>query len=114
MITKQDFNLAGQRVLSDLSSGLPKMMSYKSSIQRAVLNRLTNKEMEDIRDSRINQEVIDKLCNLAKGEWRNSGDAFSLYCAAMAVGTIVKEYEWGTQYVAGEGLWEIANRIQTK
>ena len=30
----------------------------------------------------------------------------------MAVATIIKEYDWGIQYLFGDGLWDIANRIQ--
>lgn len=112
MITKQEFDLAAREVLSDFGSVLPKMVSYKSYIQREVLNQATRKEMEDVRDSRINQGMIDKLCRIAKNEWLLSGDAKSLYCAAMAVATIIKEYDWGTQYLVGNGLYEMATRIQ--
>ncbi len=112
MITKQDFDIAAKMVVSNFSSALPKMIVYKNSIQRAVVAIATHKELEDIRDCKINHGLIDKLCRLAKGEWQTSGDALSLYCAAMAVATIVKEYDWGTRYLMGDGLWEIADRIQ--
>ncbi len=112
MITKQEFDLAARQVMSDLSSILPKMISYKSYIQREILNQASQRELEDVRDSRINQGMIDKLCRIAKNEWRLSGDSKSLYCAAMAVATIVKEYDWGSQYIIGDGLYEIATRIQ--
>lgn len=112
MITKQEFDLAAKSVVSNFSSVLPKMISYKSNIQKAILNIASYQELEDVRDSHINQGMIDKLCNLAKSEWLLSGDSQSLYCAAMAVATIVKEYDWGTQYLVGNGLWEMAQRIQ--
>ncbi len=112
MVTKQDFNKAAQTVLADFSNALPKMISYKSYIQRKILNHATRQELEDVRDCRINQGMIEKLCRLAQQEWSYSGDEVSLYCAAMAVATIIKEYEWGTHYLIGEGLWNIANRIQ--
>ena len=112
MITKQEFDLAAKQVLSDLSSVLPQMISYKSYIQREILNQATQREMEDVRDSRINQGLIDKLCRIAKNEWRISGDSKSLYCIAMAVATIIKEYDWGTHYLVGTGLYELATRIQ--
>ena len=112
MITKQEFDLAAKQVLTDFSSVLPKMISYKSYIQREVLNIASQRELEDVRDSRINQGLIDKLCRLAKHEWQLSGDLKSLYCAAMAVATIIKEYDWGTQYLVGNGLFEMATRIQ--
>ena len=40
-----------------------------------------------------------------------ANDTQSAYCAAMAVGTIIKEYEWGTQYLTPDGLYELATRI---
>lgn len=113
MINKQEFDLVSQSAPSNLMAFLPKMISYKSYIQKAVLNMASRQELEDVRDSRINQGMIDKLCKLAKKEWLLSGDSQSLYCAAMAVATIVKEYDWGTQYLVGNGLWEMAQRIQT-
>ena len=112
MITKQEFDLAAKSVVSNMASVLPKMISYKSYIQKAVLDVATRQEFEDVRDSRINQGLIDKLCKLAKNEWLLSADVQSLYCAAMAVATIIKEYDWGTQYLCGNGLWEMAQRIQ--
>ena len=112
MITKQEFDLAAKSVASNFSSVLPKMISYKSYIQKAVIDISSRQELEDVRYSRINQGMIDKLCKLAKNEWLLSGDAQSLYCAAMSVATIVKEYGWGTQYLVGDGLYEIAKRIQ--
>lgn len=112
MVNKQDFDLAAKSSASNLMAVLPKMISYKSYIQKAVLDIATHREIEDVRDCRINQGMIDKLCRLAKKEWMLSGDAQSLYCASMAVATIVKEYDWGTRYLVGDGLWEMAQRIQ--
>lgn len=111
-LTKQEFDFAAKTVVSNFAVALPKMISYKSYIQRAILDIATNRELEDVRDCRINQGMIDKLCRLAKNEWMLSSDAQSLYCSAMAVATIIKEYDWGTQYLIGDGLWEIAQRIQ--
>lgn len=111
-ISKQEFDVAAKSVVSHISAVLPKMIGYKNYIQRSVLNIASPQELADVRDSRINQRMIDKLCKLAKNEWMSNSDAQSLYCAAMAVATIVKEYEWGTQYLIGDGLWEMAQRIQ--
>lgn len=112
MISKQEFNLAAKSVKNNFAAMLPKMISYKTYIQQSILNLATNAEMEDVRDGRINQNMIDKLCKLAKREWLLSRDADSLYCVAISVATIIKEYDWGTQYLIGDGLWEIAQRIQ--
>ena len=111
MVTKQEFDLASKSATSNLMAFLPKMISYKSYIQKAVLDIASRQELQDVHDSRINQGMIDKLCKLAKNVWLLSGDAQSLYCAAMSVATIVKEYGWGTQYLVGDGLYEIAKRI---
>ncbi len=112
MVTKQDFNTAVKKIATNLASALPMIIGYKNYIQRAVIDIASRKELEDVRDCKINQGMIDKLCRLAKGEWEKSGDAQSLYCAAMAVATIVKEYDWGSRYLIGDGLLEIADRIQ--
>lgn len=112
MITKQEFDYAAKKVASNTSAYLPKMISYKSYVQRAVLNIATPKKLADVRDGHINQNLIDKLCMIAKREWLLSRDADSLYCIVIAVGTIVKEYDWGTIYVSGNGPWELSQRIQ--
>lgn len=112
MITKNDFDQIAKSVMTNIAKVLPKMISYKNYIQNAILDVATSQELEDVRDCRINQGMIDKLCRLAKNEWMLSADAQSLYCSAMAVATIIKEYDWGTQYLIGDGLWQIAQRIQ--
>lgn len=112
MITKQEFDFAAKSVLTNFTAVFPKMISYKGFIQSQVLGIATRQELEDVRDCRINQGMIDKLCKLANSQWQTAGDATSLYCAAMAVATIVKEYDWGTQYLFGDGMWTIAQRIQ--
>lgn len=112
MITKHEFDVAAKNVASNFGAFLPQMVGYKNYVQRAVLNVATQKELLDVRDCRINQGLIDKLCTIAKREWLLSRDAESLYCSAIAVGTIIKEYDWGTRYVTGEGPWEIGQRIQ--
>ncbi len=112
MITKQEFDSAAKLVVTHFAAVLPKMISYKSYVQRAVIGIASSQEINDVRDCRINQGMIDKLCKLAKEVWMQSPDATSLYCAAMAVATIVKEYDWGTMYLVGDGLWEMAQRIQ--
>ena len=107
-----EFENAAKRVGNNFMAVLPKMINYKSIIQREVLEIATRKEMEDVRDCRVNQSMVDKLARLAKRQWARSGDAQSRYCAAMAVATIVKEYDWGTYYLVGDGMWEMACRIQ--
>jgi predicted XRE-type DNA-binding protein len=111
MITKQEFNQAAEQVRKSLVIAMPKMITYKSYVQRAVLNEVTQQELEDVRDCRINQGMIDKLTRIAASQWRTERSAFNLYCAAMAVATIVKEYDWGIQYLTSDGLYQMAERI---
>lgn len=111
MITRQEFENAAEAVRSNIMGALPKMVNYKKYVQEKVIDMATRQELEDVRDCRINQGMIDKLAMLAKQAMLSSRDAHSFYCAAMAVGTIVKEYEWGTQYLTPDGLFELATRI---
>lgn len=113
MITNRDFALATVWVANNFSTALPVMVTYKNRVQTGIIDLATPGELDDVRHGRINQAMIDKLCRLAKDEWATSADATALYCAAMAVATIVKEYGWGLHYLMGNGLWEMANRIQT-
>ena len=111
MITRQDFDKEANAVRINFIAALPKMINYKKFVQVKVLDIATRKELEDVRDCRINQRMIDKLVKLCKTAMGGARDAQSAYCAAMAVGTIIKEYEWGTQYLTPDGLYELATRI---
>lgn len=108
MLTKEEFEKVTKM---DVSITLPTMIEYKNYIQRAVLFVTTKQELEDIRDCRTNQGLIDKLVCIANQKWLSSGDTVSLFCAAMAVGTILKEYEWGLQWLIGDGLYNLALQI---
>ena len=112
MITKQEFKLVAKSVMTNLAVVLPQMINYKSYIQKEVIEIASRQELDDVRDSHLNQSMINKLCKLAKNKWLLSGDVQSLYCAAMAVATIIKEYDWGTQYLVEDGMWVIAQQIQ--
>lgn len=113
MITKQEFENGANEVRNNFFASLPKMIAYKSKVQKEVLDIATQQEMLDVAACRINEGMIDKLTMLAYDEWIKDGDVKSLFCAAMAVATIIKEYDWGVYYLTGEGLYEMANRIQT-
>ena len=90
---------------------LLKMIPYKKSIQEGVLSLTTHQEEMDIAMSRINTNVITKLCKVAAPFYRESPTMETLYCLSMSVGTIIKEYEWGLKYISGDGLYEIAQMI---
>jgi len=113
MITKQEFENGANEVRNNFFASLPKMIAYKSKVQKEVLDIATQQEMLDVAACRINEGMIDKLTMLAYDEWIKDGDVKSLFCAAMAVATIIKEYDWGVYYLTGKGLYEMANRIQT-
>lgn len=112
MITSEQFSKAGQEVAANITTVFPRMINYKKSIQTAILDRLTSSEMYDIRDSIVNEDVITKLSMLGAEHFKLIPDAQTLYCVSMAVGTIIKEYGWGTTYVTSPGLYELANKIQ--
>ncbi len=111
MINKTEFIQFIRQPKDTLLPLLPVMIEYKTFIQYNVLDIASQQEINDIRDCRINQTTIDKLTMLAHSRWQNSGME-TLYCAAMAVATIIKEYDWGTYYLSESGLYELATRIE--
>ena len=112
MITKKEFENVAESMRQNVLLALPKMIEYKQSIQTKVLDIATQEELLYVVACQINQRLIDKLVHLAHNELINEGDAASLYCVAMAVGTIIKEFDWGTYYISPDGLYELATRIQ--
>ena len=112
MVNKIEFDNAAAIVRQDLMAYLPKMIAYKSNIQQTVLLVATPDEIEDVRCLTLNHSLVNKLAKLANGVWQATPDATSLYCAAMAVGTIIKEYEWGTQFLTPDGLFQMSQLIQ--
>ena len=114
MITKQDFEKVAYGATTPLlfSTYGPKMIAYKNYIQNAILDIASFDEMLDVKDSKPNQGLIEKLVKLANREWLLLSDVHSLYCVAMAVATIVDEYGWGSYYLTEDGLWQLADMIQ--
>lgn len=110
-MTKEEFSKAAEGVRVNIGVYLPKMIDYKNYVQRNVVDIASRKELEDVRDCRLNQSMIQKLSSLAKSRWQEA-DLESLYCAAMAVATIIKEYDWGTQFLTPVGLYEMAVKIK--
>lgn len=92
---------------------MPIMMQYKSSIQGMIIPMLSTDELQDIKDGHLNMKVIEKLANIGKGQYQqsNSQSCEFLYCLCMAIGTIIKEYDWGIRYVQQDGICEIAEKI---
>ena len=108
MITLDELKQFSSKV--DMSL-LRKMIPMKSSIQRDVLPLLTRQEEMDIVASRKNEQVINKLARLAADHYRQSPNNATMYCLCMSVGTIIKEFEWGTEYIKPEGMYKLAQKI---
>lgn len=106
-------NLNIESVRNKISAHLMSyMIKYKSAIQREILPLLTYSETCDIRDCRFNADVFEKLIALGKRHYDSSDKTDEVvYCLCMAIGTIIKEYDWGTYYIQSAGMCEIANKI---
>ena len=83
----------------------------KSRLQTEILPYLTNEDRNDIRNCIYNQTTVDKLIRLAVPIYRQSPDAETLYCLSMAIGTIVKEYDWGSRFISNEGCYQMGMMI---
>ena len=57
--------------------------------------------------------VIEKLAHLGKTQYQQSIERTdeTLYCLCMAIGTIIKEYDWGTQYIQQSGMCAISQKV---
>ena len=100
------------QMLNLISENFLKAIQYKKIIQEAVIEELTPAEIDDIRYSRLNETVINKLVDIAKQIYRQDHNMAALSCLSMAVGTIIKEYEWGTAYATSEGIVRLAQKIE--
>lgn len=88
------------------------MMRYKSSIQLEIIPRTTTKELNDIRDCCLNITLIKKLADIGRQHFIISDKSdTTLYCICMAIGTIIKEYDWGTKYIQQGGMLDMATMI---
>lgn len=110
MITLQQFTEVGNQVLLNPTEFLS-MIEYKSAIQREIIPLLTEEEVNDIANSIENKQVIYKLVKLATARYKVFRDEMTLYCLSLTVGTILKEYGWGTYYTTSSGSYELASMI---
>lgn len=88
-----------------------KMRIYKSFFQTEILKLLTDEERKNISNSIEDKGVIDKLTFLANAAYNQYANNRHLYCLSMVIGTILKEYGWGTKYIEPEGLYYLAKEI---
>lgn len=91
---------------------LQRAIPIKTNIQNAIVNCLTHEELTDIWSSNFNENVVEKLVHLARPYYIEDPTNETLYVLALSIGTIIKEYEWGTYYVSKEGINELQNRIK--
>lgn len=91
---------------------LQRAIPIKTYLQNAIVNCLTQEELEDIRISKLNESVIVKLILLARPYYRENPTKEMLYVLALSIGTIIKEYEWDTYYLSNTGMQELQDRIK--
>lgn len=113
MINTTNYSFVQANVMGNMQKYLPIMASFKTDIQRAIIPLLSSKEKQDIVNCTLNITVVDKLVNIGKEQYRKTEihDDNTLYCLCMAIGTIIKEYDWGTHYVLQDGMIELATKI---
>lgn len=83
----------------------------KTGIQNDILDVLLPDEQMDIVNSVKNEAVISKLVMIGKRYYTQNPSEERGYMVAMSVGTIIKEYGWGTYYVIEDGLYDLVIRI---
>ena len=93
---------------------LQKAIPIKTDLQNAIVNHLTQEELADIWSSNFNEKVIEKFILLARPYYQEDPNDETLYALALSIGTIIKEYEWGTYYLSKDGMQELQERIQSK
>lgn len=113
MISESNCNEIQQKMMSNLSEFLPQMIHFKTKLQNDILPFLSTSELEDIKNSKLNKDVVHKLAYLGRGLVQQTTPDTTIYCVCMAIGTIIKEYGWGTTYIYPEGICELAKIVTT-
>lgn len=113
MLSTNNYLSVQASITNHFSKYMPIMMQFKSTIQRTIIPLLSANELQDIRDCRTNITVIDKLVHIGKTQYQKSMERTdeTLYCLCMAIGTIIKEYDWGIRYIQQDGMCEMAAKI---
>lgn len=113
MLNSSNYLSVQTSITGNFGKYTPIMMLFKSSIQKNILPILSTDELQDIKDCRLNMKVINKLANIGKEQYlqfKEHNDEI-LYCLCMAIGTIIKEYDWGIRYVQQDGMCELAEKV---
>lgn len=107
MLTREEASAFSRDV-----SLLYRMIPYKTTIQNEIWLHLTMSERLDIQNFvKKNNSVIDKLAKIAYKYYTESPDKETLFCLSMTIATIIKEYEWGTEFLSADGICKLAQRI---
>lgn len=113
MLNSSNYLSVQASITGNFGKYMPIMIQFKSSIQKAIIPMLSADEVQDIKNCHLNMKVIDKFANIGKVQYQQSMEHSDeiLYCLCMAIGTIVKEYDWGIRYVQQNGMCEMATKI---
>ena len=113
MLNSSNYLSIQASVIGNFGKYMPIMMQFKSSIQRTIIPMLSTDELQDIKDCRLNMEVIGKLVNIGRIQYQQFAEHSDeiLYCLCMAIGTIIKEYDWGTEYIQQSGMCILSRKI---
>ena len=91
---------------------LQRAIPFKTNLQNAIVECLTQEELSDIWSSHFNESVIEKLILLAGPYYNEEPTKDTFDALAISIGTIIKEYEWGVYYLHKEGIKELKDRIR--
>lgn len=108
--------IKAQEKISSSMNYMSEMIKAKTYIQQEIIPYTSDKEREDIRRGILNYMLVDKLNKIGAEYYKEVVDSSDeeLYCISMAIGTIIKEYDWGTFHVSIQGICETANQLILK
>lgn len=95
------------KMLECIAANFQKAFSNKKELKYILIEE--GMDMEYMKNSGKDDAVISILINHAKEILRTSVSNIS--CLAIAIGSIMNEYGFGTKYVTVEGLVDIAQKI---
>lgn len=109
MITKEQL-INVQKTKS--MSLMPEMIFSKQYLQSTIIQWLTPEELNAIKNSVYKDSVVQKLANLASASYLQESTPENLFVLAMSIGTILKEYGWGIDFIKPDGLLKLAKLIE--
>lgn len=117
MITKERLEQIGKSIMTNavtatgFSPQFNKMRNIKSNIQIQITEQMSFDELQDVAISKKNNNVIEKLVTIGKKIYSQNPTDENAYMIAVSIGTIIKEYGWDNDYIAGEKLYVLVNKI---